>query len=80
MSAWILSKHVWDLKNHGFENNLSWAIHKYLYKCGSKPCDLCLSEKVSIICVDPDTLLNKRTELISKSRYRNKFLSANVMK
>ena len=34
--------------------------------------------KVSIIWADPDTLLNKRTELISKCRHRNKFLLANV--
>ena len=43
------------------------------YQCGSKCCNLCLSEKLSIICADPDTLLNKRTELISKCRHRNKF-------
>ena len=43
-------------------------------------CDLCLSEQVSIICADPDTLLNKTTELISKCRNRYKFLLANVVK
>ena len=44
---------------------LSWEIHKKAspYQCGSKCCDLCLLEKVSIICADPNTLLNKRTEL-----------------
>ena len=31
-----------------------------------------MSEKVSIICADPDTLLNKQTELISKGHHRNK--------
>ena len=35
-----------------------------------KRCDLCLLEKVSIICADPDTLLNKRTELITKCRHK----------
>ena len=80
--------HEWDwaiktcveLKDHSLDNNLSWEIHKKAspYQCGSKRCDLCLSEKVSIICADPDTLLNKRTELISKCRYRNKFLLAKV--
>ena len=39
-----------------------------------KHCDLCLSEKVSIIFADPDTLLNKRTKLIFKCRHKNKFL------
>ena len=75
-----LSKHVWNLKDHGLDNNLSWEVHKKHSpnQCGSKRCDLCLSENVSIICADPDTLLNKRTELISKRQHRNKFLLAKV--
>ena len=73
-----LSKHMWNLKDHSLDNNLSWEIHKKAspYQCGSK----CLSEKVSIICADQDTLLNKRTELISKCHNRNKFLLAEVKK
>ena len=57
-----------NLKDHGLDNNLSWVIHKKAspYQCGSKFCSLSLSEKVSIICAHSDTLLNKRTELISK--------------
>ena len=45
-----LSKHVRDLKDHSFDNNLSWIIRKKAlpYKCDSKRCGLCLSEKVSI--------------------------------
>ena len=82
MNETELSKHVWNLKDHGLDNNLSWEIHKKTspYQRGSKRCDLCLSEKVSNICADPDTLLNKRTELISKCRHRNKFLLAYVKK
>ena len=47
-----LSKHVCWLSWFW----LSWEIHKKasLYQCGSKRCDLCLSEKVSIICADPN--------------------------
>ena len=39
---------------------ITWQILKKAspYQCGSKRCDLCLLEKVSIICADPDTLLN----------------------
>ena len=75
MNKTELSKHVWNIKDHGLDNNLWWKIHKMAspYQCGSKRCDLCLLEKVSIICADPDSLLNKRTELISKCRHRNKF-------
>ena len=78
-----LSKHVWGLEDHGFDSNLSWEIHKKVspYHCASKCCGLCLSEKVSIICADPDTLLKKRTELMSKcSSHRNQFLLANIKK
>ena len=55
-----LSKHVWNLKDHGLDNNLSWEIHKIASpcQCCSKRCDLCLSEIVSIIFADPDILLN----------------------
>ena len=68
MNQTELSKHVQGLKDHGFDNNLLWEIHKKAssYQCGSKRCNLYLPEKVSIICADPDTLLSKRTELISK--------------
>ena len=68
MNETELSKHVQNLKDHSLDNNLSWEIHKRAspYQCGSKRYSLCLSEKVSIICADLDTLLNKRTELISK--------------
>ena len=71
MNETELSKHVWNLKDHGLNNNLSWETHKKAspYQCGSKRCDLCLPETVSIICTDPDTLLNKKTEQISKCRH-----------
>ena len=82
MNETELSQHVWKLKDNGLDNNLSWEIHKKASpnQCDSKRCDLCLSEKVSIICADADTLLNKRTELILKCCHRNKFLLANVQK
>ena len=47
MNETELSKHVWNLKDHGLDNNLPWEIHKKAspYQCGSKRCDLCLPEK-----------------------------------
>ena len=82
MNETELLKHEWNLKDHGLDKNLSREIQKKVspYECGSKHCDLCFSENVSIICTDPDTLLNKRTELISKYRHRNKFLVVKVKK
>ena len=57
---WVIETCV-NLKDPGLDNNLSWENHKKVspYHCGSKRCDLCLSENVSIICADPDTLLKK---------------------
>ena len=71
-----LSKLIWRLKDENKDYTLSWSITKRSspYRLGSKRCDLCLTEKVAIIRANPKGLLNKRTELISKCRHRNKFL------
>ena len=70
-----LSKLLWRLKDEGSEFSISWgiAVRASPYKCGSRCCNLCLAEKVCIIRAEPKGLLNKRTELISKCRHRNKF-------
>ena len=82
MSETKLPKHVQNSRDHGISNNLLWEIYKKAspYQCGSKRCDLCLPEKISIICSISGTLLNKITELIFKYRYRNKFLLAKFKK
>ena len=45
---------------------------------GSRRCDLCLTEKLKIMREDPELLLNKRSELVSKCRHKNKFILAKV--
>ena len=54
---------------------ISWKI-KRLYKSynkTSKRCNLCLTEKLEILD-DPDkNLLNKRSEIISQCRHKNKY-------
>ena len=69
-----LSKLIWELKDNGVEYNLHWSIvsRAFPYKKGSVSCDLCLTEKATIIRAEPRGLLNKRTELISKCRHKNK--------
>ena len=66
------SKYIWQLK----DESKSWSIFMYAtpYKCGARRCDLCLTEKYVIARADQEHLLNKRTEIISKCRHRNKFL------
>ena len=39
---------------------------------------LCLTEKLKIIREDPESLLNKQLELVSKCRHKNKVILANI--
>ena len=41
--------------------------------CGSRKCDLCISEKLLIARALPNVLLNKCDVLVSKCWNRNKF-------
>ena len=74
-SATGLSKYVWQLKDEDIERNVSWKIHKKAqpYRCGSRRCDLCLSEKLAIAQADPVTSLNKRSELAKACPYQYKW-------
>ena len=76
-----LSKYIWDLKLEGKIFRVSWDILRKApaYSNLSKRCDLCLTEKLMIISADKSTLLNKRSELISKCRHQNKFYLSNFV-
>ena len=75
-----LSKYLWTLKVNGTDYHLKWSIKSYAsqYKCGTRRCDLCLTEKIIIALADPKVLLNRRTELISKFPHRSKFILNSV--
>ena len=70
-----LSKYIWSLKDESINYTIKWSVAATAipYTCGSKRCDLCLTEKLLIAQADPKTLLNKRSEIVSKCRHRNKF-------
>ena len=70
-----LSKLIWNLKDAGHSPAIKWSIacRATVYTCGMKQCHLCLSEKLAILLAKPDTLLNKRSELVAKCRHCNKF-------
>ena len=70
-----LSKYIWELKDNNFQHNLKWCIASKArhYVCGSRMCDLCLTEKLTIIKADSESPWNTRDELVSKSRHINKF-------
>ena len=48
------------------------------YNNRTKRCNLCIAEKYFIMCKPKTATLNKRNELISKCRHKDKFLLRNV--
>ena len=74
-----LSKYIWKLKSEGTPASIKWSIKAsaFGYTCGAKYCDLCLVEKTTIALADPITTLNRRSEIMSKCRHKNKFLLKN---
>ena len=74
-----LSKHIWTLKDNNISFKISWRIlsSARAYSSSSKRCNLCIKEKFFIICRPHLSTLNKRSELLSSCRHRNKALIAN---
>ena len=73
-----LSKYIWKLRDNNQDFNIKWTIIRRARPYNiSKRCDLCLTEKLMIIIANPDRILNKRSELISKCRHENKFYLRN---
>ena len=70
-----LAKYIWTLKDKNIDFKLHWNIvaRSMPYKGGTRKCDLCLMEKLYIATSEQSKLLNKKSELISKCRHRNKF-------
>ena len=74
-----LSKYVWEVKRKlRIMPSLKWYIIKSVpaYSNISKKCQLCLQEKFEILNYpNPNELLNKRSELISKCCHFNNYKS-----
>ena len=70
-----LSKYIHSLKETNTNYKIQWKIHAkaYSYTCGARRCDLCLLEKLAICLADPETTLNKRSEMVSKCRHKRKY-------
>ena len=76
-----LSKYIWQLKDDNIDFSTKWSIiaRARPYNNSSKRCDLCLTEKLLIIKNSHrKSLLNKRSELVSKCRHENKFYLKNI--
>ena len=76
-----LSKYIWDLQHSSQQYQIKWDIvhHAAPYKCGTRRCDVCLTEKMVIATANPATMLNKRAEIVSTCRHRAKFRYENVL-
>ena len=70
-----LSKYIWELKNTSINYDLKWsmACKAHLYTGGTRKCDLCLTEKLTIMKADLESLLNAHGEFVSRCRHMNKF-------
>ena len=77
-----LSKYLWELREQNLDARIRWEIAQRAapYQCGSRRCDLCLTEKTLIALANPKFLLNKRSELVSSCLHRRKYSCAEVLK
>ena len=68
------SKHVWTLKDININHYISWSTlsSRSSYNSANKRCNLCLKEKLLIICLSELSSLNKGNELMSSCHHRNK--------
>ena len=79
-SSTSLSKYVWELKDNSVAFSIKWNIikHSIPYRCGTRTCDLCLSEKLCILESDPKICINRNSDLMQKCRHSLKFKLAKV--
>ena len=72
-----LSNFVWEQKSKNIDVSLEWSILNKAkpYSPGSRNCMLCLTEKY-LTLFSGLNLLNKRNELVSKCRHKNKLYVA----
>ena len=78
----VLSRRIWELKDTDTSYNLKWRIIKRANAYNGNPsrCNLCLSEKLCILNTQDVSLLNKKSELVTKCRHENKFFATNHRK
>ena len=74
-----LSHHIWKLKRREVEYDVKWSIASLArpYSRETKSCQLCNMEKTLIARQDPTNGLNRRLELMTRCRHRDKHLLTN---
>ena len=75
-----LSKYIWMLKEENKKYSIKWTIAARAspYACGTRKCDLCLTEKMLILDSEAGKMLNKRAEILYKCRHQNKYKLKNL--
>lgn len=70
-----LSSFTWRMRDRGLTPEIEWKIHKkaHPYSSGSTTCDLCLTEKTTILRAKK-RILNKRDEILNKCIHKKDFL------
>ena len=70
-----LSKHVWSNKDKGLETKIKWEVlHQcHPYVCGSRKCDVCITEKAAILLDSNQQSLNSRSDLLKKCPHAGKW-------
>ena len=70
-----LSEHIWKLKDQKTPFNIKWSIKAkaHAFSSGGKRCDLCITEKMTILLSDPRYSLNQRTEILAKCPHKRAF-------
>ena len=71
-----ISSYIWKLKDKKIPHFVNWSIKArgHAFSSGGKACDLCLTEKLTILTADQNTMLNRRDELLETCRHRRKHL------
>ena len=70
-NATRLSAYIHELQDRNTQWDVKWKIQAKSnpYKCGTRKCNLCLTEKYEILRSDPNVTLNKRTEIANKCQH-----------
>ena len=71
-----LSSYIWKLKDKGAHFDIEWSIlsRGHAFASGGKACDLCITQKLTILTENQHSMLNKRDELLETCRHRRKHM------
>ena len=79
-SKTTLSQYIWKMKEEGEPFEVKWNLlsRSRPYVCGTRKCDLCITEKFQIVMNKSHQTLNKRSEIANNCKHRAKFKLKNL--